>query len=204
MSLQMIFYNTGHSYKLSMFQTFLDQSFQTTRDLYQTELFGTFSTGTSWATEHNIEFPYTPNPRYFWVEAIPDTIDTVETTNFHAKIQNNQITMEFPVLPTLSHQIKIYLHSKMVDLTKPVTVMIDGVLAGTRDPAISTAALQSVDPSDPTFLYEDTMTVTLPTVASPAIYPTPTPEPEPSATPQPTPETTPTPIPTATPTETSA
>ena len=136
--------------------------FQMTRDLYQANLFGTYATGHDWRIENNIAFPYTPSPRYFWVEAVPADTSAVERTNFYASVKNNAITITYPVKPTRSTQVKVYLHSKLEDLTKPVTVTINGKLVATRDPSTSTASLRSVDPTDPTFLYEDVMTVTIP------------------------------------------
>jgi hypothetical protein len=113
-------------------------------------------------------------------------VSAIETTNFHARIVDNNILMQYPVLPTRSQQIKIFLHSKMVDFAKPVNVIIDGVTVATRAPGTSGNALRSMDATDPTFLYEDELTVTLPDIASPVIYPTPTPEPTPTPTPTPT------------------
>jgi hypothetical protein len=199
--LQMIFYNTTHNYRMGAFKYYLNDSFQTVRDLYQPELFGTYSTGSDWRTENNISFPYTPSSRYFWVEAIPDTTvaSPVERINFHAKIANNTITMEYPVIPVHHHQIRIFLHSQMVDLTKPVNVLINGVLVGTRDPFFGVDILRSMDPTDPSFEYEDVMTVDLPSTPANPVYPTPTPDPSDTPTPSPAPTATPAPSPTATP-----
>jgi acetyl esterase/lipase len=180
--LQMIFYNTTHNYKYGTFKYYLDDAFQTnTRELYQPELFGTFGVGADWRTENSITFPYHVPSRYFWVEAVQDTKNPgpVERVNFHAvatkwlvqapttanptpPAPENTVKITFPVKPTHFTQIKIYLHSKMVDLTRPVDVFVNGTKVATRNPALSTTSLRSMDSSDPSYQYEDVMTVKIP------------------------------------------
>ena len=159
---QLILYNTDHQYKYDTFKFFLNDSFKVKRDLYQKELFGTLGTGILWKTENNITFPYSAVSRYFWIEAIRDSENTIERVNFHAKITDNQIHIDLNSKPTQFHQLKIYLHSSMVNLSAPVDIFINGIKVMTRDPMPTRISLRSMSETDSSYLFEDSVTVSLP------------------------------------------
>jgi hypothetical protein len=162
--LQMIFTNTTHNYDLSTFEFYMKQSFKKPRDLYQKELFGTISTGPmTMAQENHITFSSKPVSRYFWVQAVENQVFDYDSVNFHAKIEDNQISIDLPKLPVRFHQLNLFLHSKMVNLNAPVKVLVNGVLAAIRYPGMSNRSLRSRSPVDPGFVYEDSMVINLPT-----------------------------------------
>ncbi len=169
--LNMVFYDAGHNYNFDVFKQYLNQALQTPRDLYQPELFGTISTNDSWFTENNITHHLGSVLRYFWVEARDVTISTAESFNFHAKVTGNNINIDLDKIPTQTKKLRIYLHSKMVDLTKPVTILINQKVAATRDPAEHQIHLQSMDQTDSQFVFEDFMDVAIGGVTGSATLP---------------------------------
>lgn len=150
--LNMVFTNDSHNYNYDTFKQHLNQAFQAPRDLYQPRLFGTVVTGSTWNVENNITFRWTPSARYFWIEAVNADLSVAEGINFYAKIENNVVTIDLPVIPKQTKTLRVYLSSKMANLSQPIDVVINGRKVATRAPA--PGSLQSIDPTDTAVQYE--------------------------------------------------
>ena len=158
--LEMIFYNGAHNYDFGLFKSNLNRLLtKSPRNLYQKELWGSLHTVQTTLTENNISFDYDSEARYFWVEATDTDLTTAERIDFHAKVDVNVIRIDMPIMPKMSKGLKIYLHSKMVDMDQKVDVVLNGKLVGTRAPKIG--VLRNMDANDAGFMFEDTMDIKL-------------------------------------------
>jgi hypothetical protein len=168
--LQIIFADTGHNYIYNEFRNLASKAFETPRNLYQKELWGSLLTRDRMAVENNITFHVDGSPRYFWVEAIDSDTSKDERIDFHAKVEGNDIKIDIINgalgAPTQTRKLRVYLSSKFVDLGRNVNVYINGIKAATRTPDHQTLAPKSVDPTDSGFLFEDAIDAPIPRSAS--------------------------------------
>jgi hypothetical protein len=161
--LRMVFTDSGHNYDFQTFKTYLSHAFSKRRNLYQKHLFGSIHTGSSFrVTENKIRYALRPVSRYFWIQADSPKRSLRESIHFQARIQDNRIEIDLDHRPGNTRDLRVFLHSKMVDLQKPVLVYIDGVRVGLRDPKRARASLHSLSRDDPGFLFEDEMVVRIP------------------------------------------
>ena len=122
------FTNTDHQYNLDQLSGFIkDQFEQSTRNLYQRNLYGSFIYANQVLTDNNIQYNYTSTPGYFWLEAKEFTpADKSIRSTFEAHIKGNQVLVNF----SGTHNIKtlrVYLSKKMMSFKKPVSIIINGV-----------------------------------------------------------------------------
>lgn len=158
--LNMVFTNDDHNYNYTTFKKHLSDAFKTPRDHNQSRLFGTVVTGSTWNTENNILFRWTAPTRYFWIEAVNADLTVAEGVNFFAKAENNVVTIDLATQPKQTKTLRVYLSSKLLDLSKPIDVVINGKKVATRAPA--PGSLQSIDPTDPTVQYEGWIDANIP------------------------------------------
>jgi hypothetical protein len=167
--LNMHFYDTDHQYIYDVFKRFSRKAFRKTRDLYQAELWGSLLNRDNFGSEHNITFRATSVPRYFWVEAIDSDLTKGERIDFHAKVDHNDVKIDINTngvtQPTNTSKLKIYLDSKLENLSKPIRIFVNGQLMGTRAPTKTIPAPVQMDPSDSGFMFEDSIQVSIPKTA---------------------------------------
>ncbi len=158
--LEIVFYNGGHNYDYDLFKNTLSRLVTTApRDLYQKELWGSLHTVKGARTENNITFDYESESRYFWIELRKTDLTVAEVVNFHAKIDNNIIRIDMPTLPKQSKELRIYLHSKMINLSKKITVELNGKIVYVRKGMYG--RLRNMDTRDKGFKFEDVIKVKL-------------------------------------------
>ena len=165
--LNILFYNATHNYDYNTFKQYLSQALDTPRDLYQGELWGTISTSSAWNTENKITYHMGSIPRYFWVEAINSDLSKPENFNFHAKINGNTINLDLMSTPVQTKTLRIYLNTKMMNLNQPVSIVMNQNLVATWLPPHVRLfkrrfQLKSMDPTDPQFLFDDFIDVSVP------------------------------------------
>ncbi len=154
--LQMYFYDGPHNYDFDLFKTTLSKLLANSpRNLYQAELWGSLHTVKSKNVENSITYDYDSEARYFWLELTRTDLSSSERVDFHAKIDGQTVFIEMPVLPQKSKSLKLYLHSSMIDLSKPIDVNLNGSIVVSRVPKNGIA--QNMDPLDPGFIFEDSI-----------------------------------------------
>ena len=161
--LKILFYDTDHNYIYSVFRDNAAEAFKTSRNLYQKELWGSLLTRDNFVVDNNITYRVSSDARYFWLEAIESDLTKGERIDVHAKIEGNDIKIELNAgtnpLPTQTHKLRVYLSSEMEDLSKPLKVYVNGVLMATRAGTAIVSKPRSMDPTDPSFLFEDSIDV---------------------------------------------
>jgi hypothetical protein len=123
----------NHQYNLDLVIQRMKTLFEIPRDMYQNELFGSFYYVDEISQDNQDPnggprfYNRKPTSDYFWLKANWMKNIRNARADFHVKIENNKIRMDLSSNHYLSG-MKIYLSSKMIDLSKPVSiVMNDGV-----------------------------------------------------------------------------
>lgn len=146
-----VFYDGDHNYDRGLTKKTLETLFKTPRDLYQKNLFGTLYTANFTRTEYDLPFNQDSEPRYFWVELTDTDLSKDEATHFTAKIIDQEIRINMPVLPKMSKNLRVYLSEKMQDLKQEVRIYLNDQLVKTVEPLA--AVEQNLDPKDPAFKF---------------------------------------------------
>lgn len=150
---KMIFHKGDHDIDYELFKSHARTlSINSTRNLYQRELWGSIQTVRKTLNENNIRFPYVSESRYFWIEAIQSNLSIEEVFHFHAKIQGQTILLATSTMPTQTEIIRIYLHSKMIDLEQDIHIVFNGKRLLTRK--AQKGSLRNMDANDPGFNFE--------------------------------------------------
>ncbi len=126
---EMEWFDDAHVYKPAQTKK-LESLFQGQRNLFQNDLYGQIYFDQKSYTENLIQFSVTGSNRYLWVENIPTTVS--DYFNFEAKALKNRIDFNFnkdedkyTIYPK-SKKFKIYLSSKMFDLSKDINIYDEG------------------------------------------------------------------------------
>jgi hypothetical protein len=150
----MIFYEGSHNYNYELFKSKVNRMMGAfPRDLFQKELWGSLHTVKSVNTENGIAYDYDSEARYFWVEARETDLSVAERIDFHAKIEGQKIFIDLKEIPKQSRVLRLYLSSKMMDLSQTIEVYLNGSLMETRIPRQVTNLIS--DPHDPGFVFDD-------------------------------------------------
>ncbi len=156
----MVFYEGSHNYDYELFKSKVNRlmgSFP--RDLYQKELWGSLHTVQSTNTENGIVYDYDSENRYFWIEARETDLTISERIDFHAKIDQQNVLIDLKSIPNQSKVLRVYLSSKMIDLSLPVEVYVNGFMKERRIPRDLSPKI--TDSHDPGFLFDDFIDITL-------------------------------------------
>lgn len=162
---QLFLYDTDHQYQYGVFKEHLQKAFQSRRNLYQRNLFGTTITDNRFVQENGIFFRYRGSPRYFWVEARGATLSEPERLDFRTHITGNRIEIELDPAEGMSisaKRLRLYLRQGMVDLRQDVSIVINGKLAGVHHSRSELPPLQNFDSSDPGFKFHVAFDVRIP------------------------------------------
>ena len=152
--LDMVFYEGSHNYNYELFKSKVNRMMGAfPRDLFQKELWGSLHTVKSVNTENGIAYDYDSEARYFWVEARESDLSLAERIDFHAKIEGQKIFIDLKEIPKQTRSLRVYLSSKMIDLSQPIEVYLNGSLIETRIPREMTNLIS--DPHDPGFVFDD-------------------------------------------------
>jgi hypothetical protein len=152
------YYNGSHNYKKSLVKKRLTEMFANkTRDLYQKELHGVFYWTDRVIEYNNIKFDTKSNPEYFWLkvkkfESITDSV--AYATNFTAKIENNEIRINFVDKPRIE-ELRVFLSSKMINFSKPVRIYVNDTLKfdGVAVRKLTQMTKIKLNKADPNFNY---------------------------------------------------
>ncbi len=156
----MVFYEGSHNYDYELFKSKVNRLMGAfPRDLYQKELWGSLHTVQSTNTENGIAYDYDSENRYFWIEARETDLTISERIDFHAKIDQQNVLIDLKSLPKQSKVLRVYLSSKMIDLSLPVEVYVNGLVKERRMPRDSSQKI--TDSHDPGFLFDDFIDITL-------------------------------------------
>jgi len=119
--------NTGHNYDLNQLNGIISAQFaKSIRNLYQSDLYGSFYYGNQIVTDNNIQYNFTSTPEYFWLEAKEFTAAAKATLSpFEAHITGNQIAVTFKG-PHNVKTMRVYLSNKMLNLGKPISILVNG------------------------------------------------------------------------------
>jgi hypothetical protein len=156
----MVFYEGSHNYDYELFKSKVNRlmgSFP--RDLYQKELWGSLHTVQSTNTENGITYDYDSENRYFWIEARETDLTISERIDFHAKIDQQNVLIDLKSIPNQSKVLRVYLSSKMIDLSLPVEVYVNGLMKERRIPRDLNEKI--TDSHDPGFLFDDFIDIIL-------------------------------------------
>jgi hypothetical protein len=156
----MVFYEGSHNYDYELFKSKVNRLMGTfPRDLYQKELWGSLHTVHSTNTENGIAYDYDSENRYFWIEARETDLTISERIDFHAKIDQQNVLIDLKSVPKQSKVLRVYLSSKMIDLSLPVEVYVNGLMKERRIPRDLNEKI--TDSHDPGFLFDDFIDITL-------------------------------------------
>jgi hypothetical protein len=156
---KVIYYKGEHYYNFDLTKQTLSTLFETPRDLFQKQLWGSFYTGNITRTENRIPTNYDSEARYFWVELKDTDLMMEETTHFQAKIIDQAILITLPVTPKQSKTLRVYLSQKMIDLNKPIEVLINDKLVATRESKAGKPV--NYDSKDPAFIFDSYIDILL-------------------------------------------
>jgi len=119
---------TDHQYDLNQLNTFIRDDFKKySRNLYQSDLYGTFTYANQIITENNIQYDYTPSSNYFWLEAKEFTpTDKAFRSQFEAHIIGNQVLVDFKG-PHNVKKLRVYLSRKMLNFKMPINIIVNGI-----------------------------------------------------------------------------
>jgi hypothetical protein len=156
---KVIFYKGEHYYDFNLAKQTLSTLFETPRDLFQKQLWGSFYTGNITRTENRIPTNYDSEARYFWVELKDTDLTVEETTHFQAKIIDQAILITLPKTPKQSKTLRVYLSQKTIDLNQPIEVLINGKLVATREALAGKPV--SYDSKDPAFIFDSYIDIQL-------------------------------------------
>ena len=152
--LDMVFYEGSHNYDYELFKSKVNRMMGAfPRDLYQKELWGSLHTVKSVNTENGIAYDYDSEARYFWVEARETDFSVAERIDFHAKIDGQKILIDLKEIPKQTRLLRVYLSSKMIDLSLSIEVYLNGSLIDTRVPREVTSIIN--DSHDSGFVFDD-------------------------------------------------
>lgn len=117
-----------HNYDTDELSSIIAEQFQKSRrNLFQRDLYGSFIYANQIITDNNIQFNYTSNPDYFWLQAKEFTpTEKTSRSNFEAHITGNQVWVDF----NGKHNVKILrvsLSKSMVTFLKPISIMVNGI-----------------------------------------------------------------------------
>lgn len=130
--LKIEYYDGPHNYDRTLLKNALSKHFtETRRNLYQDRLFGSFYFIEELRKENNIQFYATTFNQYFWMEvAEANSAAYPFRANFTAEIHKplNLISVKIRKGAENIKKLRLYLSAQMVDLNKPVTIEVNGVL----------------------------------------------------------------------------
>ncbi len=153
--LKMLFMGADHDLPLEALKLYAAKNYrEVSRNLYQKELWGTIRINDEWVEDNKKLYHLGSVPRYFWVEAIDFDRSHPEDFNFHAKVSDNAVQIDFPQMPSYTRTLRVYLHSSMVNLNKPVSIFVNQVKVAVRNPS-KPHRLRSFDSTDPAFKFDD-------------------------------------------------
>jgi acetyl esterase/lipase len=156
----MVFYEGSHNYDYELFKSKVNRlmgSFP--RDLFQKELWGSLHTVQSTNTENGIAYDYDSENRYFWIEVRETDLTISERIDFHAKIDQQNVLIDLKIVPKHSKVLRVYLSSKMIDLSLPVEVYVNGLMKERRMPR--ELGQKITDSHDPGFIFDDFIDIAL-------------------------------------------
>jgi S-formylglutathione hydrolase FrmB len=124
------FHPGNHQYNLPLVMQRMASLFEKPRDMYQSELFGSFYFVDEISQDNQDPngaprfYNRKPTSDYFWLEA--NWISNIKNAraDFHVKINSNHLTVNLNSNHGLK-SIRAYLSASMVDLTQPITVSIN-------------------------------------------------------------------------------
>jgi hypothetical protein len=138
----------------------LESLFKGQRNIFQSELYGEIYFDVRSYTENAITFTVLGSKRYLWLENIPTTMN--DQFQFEVSVKNNIVNVNFfkdqdgyTIYPK-SKKFKIYVSSKMFDLSKDIVIYDEGYFI-TRSPAKTKADRKAgfIDKDDPNSAYDD-------------------------------------------------
>jgi hypothetical protein len=118
-----------------------------------------------YVSENSILFRTEGSPRYFWIQAEKQPAGNPERLDFSAKIEGNSIRIEIdPVNQNTirTKKLRVYLKQGMVDLSKDLTVRINGIPMFIRHPTTRKPVTRSFDRTDPEFKFDTAIDVPIP------------------------------------------
>jgi hypothetical protein len=124
------FHPGNHQYNLPLVIQRMTSLFEIPRDMYQTELFGSFYYVDEISQDNQDPngaprfYNRKPTSDYFWLEA--NWISNIKNAraDFHVKINSNHLTLNLNTNHGLK-SMRAYLSYSMVDLSQPITVSIN-------------------------------------------------------------------------------
>jgi hypothetical protein len=122
----MDFYNGSHNYPKKHLQNTLSKLFkESSRDLYQKELYGNLYHRKEVLTDrwsNGNEYYLAPRDRYFWLKATNFSLEKTVIA-ISAKVEENTINIK---VEEGVKTLRVYLSNKMMDLSKEVSINING------------------------------------------------------------------------------
>ena len=117
---------TDHQYNLDQLDRIIRTQFKkSTRNLYQPDLYGTFTYTNQINTENNIKFNSAPTADYFWIEAKKFNAAAGPTRSaFEAHLKGNRILIELKGKHNIQ-KLRVYLSQKMLNFQKPISIIVD-------------------------------------------------------------------------------
>ncbi len=156
----MEFYNGSHNYPLTRYTQLLKSLFKTSsRNLYQKELHGKLYfrdevLNNQWSNGN--DFYLAPRNTYFWLKAT-DFREELKVIDVDAKIQNNKISIK---IGEGVKTLRVYLSSKMMNLSKEVEINVNGINKFKNIPTLDQDLSQEIK-KDPGFKFDGYIDLTI-------------------------------------------
>lgn len=125
---QATFTEDAHNYNLPVINQFMTQHFLKPRNLYQTNLYGSFYSGNTIITDNNIQYNLIPTTEYFWLEVL-EFLPTATNVRsfFETSIVDNKINIKIKTPKHNLGKLRVHISRKMVNMNKPVIINVNGV-----------------------------------------------------------------------------
>lgn len=151
---ELIYYNGSHNPDYALTLSTLKRLQASPRNLYQPTLYGVLLTRDEMFTENGVSYHLGSLNRYFWVSLLEADKTRAEGLGFVAKISGNEINLSLSTKPEMIKKLRILLSKKMLDLSRPVTIKVNGEIKAIHTPGTDTVS-GSADSTDAKFIFEE-------------------------------------------------
>lgn len=149
----------NHNPNMAMTFRELDALFESKRNLYQKNIFGSFYFINKKFENFGYDLSNLEISRYFWIEALDCANKPVNTANFStfdAEISGNEVSIKTTEDISGLKKLRVNLSRKMVDFNKPVKIIWDGktVYSGNVKRSLKKTVEIARRHADPNYLFD--------------------------------------------------
>lgn len=157
---ELIYYNGDHNPDYALTLATLKRLQASPRNIYQPTLYGVLLSRDEMYTENSVNYHLAGLQRYFWVTLLEADKTRAEGLSFVAKISGNVIDISLSTKPEMIKKLRILLSQKLLDLSQPVTIKVNGEVKAVHTPGTDTIR-GSADATDSAFIFEEYQDIVL-------------------------------------------